>query len=503
MTRSSTLAAHSDIQPGTASDAYVPASASKLLSSYGLLAASSIAGQLLGFIGLAVVARRLGPHNLGAYGFAAALATYFALPLMPGTAMVGIRDLATPGRSRGQTVAEVQTFLILNGAIAYLALFLLAPVLSGDSLTRALIPLAGLPLIINAVGLDWAMQGTQRLKPLALYRFLGQVAYLAVLLAVLTGGATGAKRYALCNALGFAVTATLTVIYVRRRIGPKLGTLLRAPRNLARRLHHRARRSFVPSVSLMMIQVYYSVDIVLLGYLRGNHLVGEYTVAARLPLAVTALASLWVTAFYPHATSLFYTDKERLRSQVGQFSSLSIVAALPLVAFGFVIGREVMEALFGSAYGSSGTAFAILLSSSAAALLNANIAQVLLACGDNPGFLLSVTLGAVLNVVLNLALIPSMGIAGSALATLLAESVVIGAAAIRLSRTVGHIDLEWRRLTRGAIALAGATLLLLVLNNTVPWWAALLAATAAYAAFALVTRAVTVQEAARILRPGA
>src|SRR5205814_4261478 len=141
--------------------------------------------------------------------------------------------------------------------------------------------------------------------------------------------------------------------------------------------------------------------------------------------------------------------------QIGQFSSLSIVAALPLVAFGFAMGSEIMGALFGGAYRSSGTAFAILLSSSAAVLVNANIGQILLACGDDRGFLLSVTVGAVVNVGLNLALIPALGMIGSAVATLVAEAAVIATAGLRVSRTVGRIELEWHRLTRGVVALCG------------------------------------------------
>jgi O-antigen/teichoic acid export membrane protein len=477
-----------------------PSTPGKLVSAFGLLVLSSIGGQVLGFIGLALVSRRLGPHNLGAYGFASSLSGYFALPLMAGTAMVGIRDLATPGQARGEIVAEVQTFLSINGIVGYVALIALVPVLTADALSRELLPLAGLPLIINAVGLDWAMQGMQRLRPLAVYRFLGQVLYLAVLVSVLTGGATGAKRYALCNALGFGLTAVLTVVYVYRLVRPRIATLLATPRQFVARLRARSRRSFVPSVSLMMIQIYYSVDVVLLGYLRGDRLVGEYTIAARLPLAVTGLAALWVTTFYPHATTLFYRDRERLRSQIGQFASLSIVAGLPLVVFGFVVGRDMMAGLFGAAYVSSGTTFAILLSSSAAALLNANIGQILLACGDDRGFLASVSLGAILNVALNLALIPPLGTVGSALATLVGESAVIVAAAVRVSRTVGQIDLEWGRVIRGIIAVSGAFALLLLLNGTVGWWSALIVASSAYVVFAIASGAVRLSEVRRVLR---
>jgi O-antigen/teichoic acid export membrane protein len=477
------------------------ASARGLLSSYGLLALSSLGGQTLGFIGLAVVARRLGPHYLGAYGFANNLSNYFALPLMAGVAMVGIREIAVSADSRMQTVLEVQGFLLLNGVIAYVVLVALAPILSSDPLSRTLLPLAGLPLIINAAGLGWAMQGMQRFRPLALYRFLGQVVYLVVLLAVLTGGATGAERYALCNALGFGVTAMLSTIYVWRSLSVSVRGILEPARHFVGRLRKLVRRSLAPSISLVMIQVYYSLDFVLLGYLRGDHAVGEYTTASRIPMGILVLASLWVTVFYPHAATLFHSDKERLRRQVGQFMTLSALAAFPLVPFGFVMGHQIMAAMFGQAYGPSGTAFAILLSSSAVALLNANIGQILLACGDDKAFLLSVTVGAVLNVALNVALIPQLGIAGSALATLLAEAAVIVSVSIRFWHTMGRITLEWSRLARASLALLGAFGLLLLLRPISPWWSALFAGILGYAVLLIAVRAISFAEIRHILRP--
>jgi O-antigen/teichoic acid export membrane protein len=311
-------------------------SVSRLLSSYGVLVIANLACQALGFIGLAVVARRVGPHDLGAYGFASNLSGYFALPLMAGMAVVGIRELATADDSRGRIVAEVQSLQVLNGVVAYVLLIALVPVLTSDPLSRALLPLTGLALVINAAELGWAMQGMQSLRPLALYRVLGQIAYLAVLLAVLTGGATGTERYALCNALGFGVTAILTIIYVWRRLGARIVETLAMPRRLFGHFATRVRSSLASSISLTMIMIYYTMDFVLLGYLRDDYAVGEYTAASRLPLAVTALASLWVTVFYPHAARLFYADRDRLRRQVGRFATLSLLVGLPLVPLGFV-----------------------------------------------------------------------------------------------------------------------------------------------------------------------
>jgi O-antigen/teichoic acid export membrane protein len=439
-----------------------------LLVSYAYLLVSNIGGQIIGFAALAVVARRIGPHDLGAYNFANNLSSFFALPLMAGVVMVGMRDLAKSVEHRSTVVREVQSFCLLNGIIAYGALILLTPVLTSDPLARRLMPIVGLPLLFNGIGLDWAMQGLQRARPLAFMRFGGQVVYAAALAFLLGRGESGTVRYAWANAIGFGVTAAVTLVYVWR-IVPR--AVERVPlRKIISHLIHRARASIAPGASLVMIQIYYASDVVILGYMSGDHAVGIYSTATRLPLAATVFASLWVTVFYPHAAQLAKDDRATLTDQVGQFATLAIIAGLPLLPVGFIIGRQLLGGMFGGQFAAGGTAFAILLVSSAAALLNSTIGQTLLASADDRAFLISVTIGAVANVALNFALIPVLGIDGSALATLAAESLIIGLATARFRATVGRFRLEWQRLLRATLVVAAAAGILDSLHRAMPWW---------------------------------
>jgi O-antigen/teichoic acid export membrane protein len=472
----------------------------RLLASFTALAVGALASQVLGFIGIAIVARHLAPQELGAYAFATNLSSYFALPLMAGVAVVGIREVAASVDSRPRTVAEVQIFVLTNGVVAYALLFILTPLLSSDPLTRTLLRVTGLALIINAVGLDWAMQGLQRLRLLSLFRFLGQAIYLPVLLIVLVGGAQGAVRYALCNLLGLAVTGALTVTYVWRSVGFRSIYTSLDYRSVPRVVRARASRSFAPAIGLVMVTLYYSVDVVVLGYIGTEHDVGEYTVASRLPIALTTFASLWVTTFYPHAAVLFRYDRERLKDQVDRFATLSVVVAAPCVPVGLVLGRHIMATMFGATYSPGGIAFGILLSAAGAALVNANVGQILLACGDDRGFMWSVSAGAVVNLALNFMLIPPFGIEGSALATLIAELCVIAAAGRRIAPKLGRIRLDGERLARSCIALGALAGTLIAMRAVAPWWVTLVVSGVVYCALLGATRAITVAELRQVGR---
>ena len=432
-------------------------SSGRLLRSYALLAGATIASQLIGMVVLAIVARTLGPEYLGAYAFAASITLYFTLPLMPGITTLAIRDYARADSKPAVVVSEVQLLMGVNALLAYGLLLALAGVLVPDESARTLLPIAGLMLIVNAFSLDWTLQAMQNAKALSAWRLAGQVVFGLVTPFVVNGGLEGARTYAWCNIAGYLITAVGAGVWVWRSQGrPYQRVSLRAAAR-------RARRSLPFGISLVMVQIYVSLDVLLLGWIGTSKQVGEYAAAAKIPLALSGLAGMWVVILYPHASVLFKDDREALRRQVSKFTGLGIMVALPLIPIGFVAGDQIVEAVFGSAFAPAAASFAVLLCSTTVVIVNSNIGNLLLACNDEKAFMYAVTAGAVLNLGLNLLLIPPIGILGSALATLAAESLVLTSMTWRFQRIVGRITLELRRVASAVIATLALTAALLLL----------------------------------------
>lgn len=474
----------------------------RLLLSFLYLAVSSIGGQLIGLIGLAVVARYLGPRYLGAYNFANNLSNLFALPLMAGVAMVGMRELALSRGDAPRIISEVRSFQVVNGVVAFVLLVALDPFIAPTPTERILLPIVGGTLIINAFSLDWVMQGLQVSRPLALIRFLGQVVYLAVLLPLLAHGRQGAEIYAIANLAGFATVTVGTTLYARRRVRHRTVRI-----NLRLRLasmRSRARRSLAPGLSLGLVQLYNTIDVVVLGYLATSHQVGEYATAERLPLAVAVFSTLWVTVFYPHAAQLARADREGLRDQVGLFTSAALMLAPVIVPIGLFQGGAILALVFGEAYRGAGLAFGMLLITSVATMVNATLGQVLLAISDDRAVLISVAAGFGVNLALNLALIPLIGMDGSALATICAEVTIVALTTVRFVRVIGPPRLRVRRLAGALCSLLGASCVLVWLEARCVWWLATLCYLVTWGA--LMSATLTVRRSdvvkAYALRPG-
>ncbi len=462
-----------------------------LLRGFAVLASGTVASQAVSFAVLAVVTRRIGPSSLGDYQFALSLAQYFAIPVNFGVTVLAIRDVVREPERAREITGEVVTLLFGVSLVCYAALVVLAPVLATTDGVEALLPITGLTFVIGALTLDWMLQAERRLGLLGGLRLGAAVAGGIVAVATVASGPDGATAYAWSYVAALAVLA----------VGAGVGTVRSPgwPRRIARlrMLSRRLVRSLPFGASLVLIQVYYSLDSIMLGYLGTSADVGQYAVAYRIPLAIAGLAGVWVQALYPHAAGLAVEAPERLGTQVSRVASLSILLAVPLAIGGVLVADELMPAAFGSDFAAASTPFALLICSSALIIVSVNFGNVLLACGDERFYAAGVGAGAALNVGLNFALIPSLGTTGAGIATVAAEALVFVVMAVRFGRRVAPVRLEWGRLARGLVAAALLALTLLLLRDE-NVWIAIAAGVAVWAAAALAVRAVRPSEIGRL-----
>jgi O-antigen/teichoic acid export membrane protein len=468
-------------------------SSARVVRGFLLLAGSRVATQAIGFAVLTIAARRLGPENLGAYQFALSIAVYFAIPVNVGATLTGVREIARDPTCAQDVVGEVLTLQAILAVVAFGALVALTPVIAVSSGSEAILPIAGLTIVVGALSVEWVLQGLQQLGRLALARAGGQVVYGVLVPVLLVGGIAGSKRLAVITVLGLTITGVACNILAWRAIGAPRLTLD------ARRLTRRFVTSVPIGIAFVMIQVYYSIDSIMLGYLRGTADVGQYAVAYKIPLALAALTGIWIQALYPHAAALFDRDRAELRRQVGRFASLATVVALALGAGATIAGPDLMPALFGGAYEDAGAPFVLLMWGTAVVLVSVNFANVLLATGDDRRYAIGVTLAAALNVGLNFALIPSFGTTAAAIDTIAAELLVIVYMFVRFRRVIGPVQLDTGLIARGAAAALAMAAGMLALSSVLGAAAQTAAGAAMWVVLAFALRLVTREDLRRTL----
>jgi O-antigen/teichoic acid export membrane protein len=468
-----------------------------VLRGFAVLSAATVLIRLIGFVAVTLFARKAGPQTFGTYAFAVALAGFVVgTPTNFGIGTLGTRKIARDPATARKVVGEALAVQAIIAAFAVALLVALVPLLSSNGELVAVTPFVALYYVAYSMTVDWALQGLQRLKAVAVARLAGQVLFGIVTPLILISGSAGAVRYAAVFAAGAILTAIVAFAMVRRAVGPiKLSWSTASLWDLAK-------RAAPLGFSLVMLQIYYSMDQVLLGLLNDKAEVGQYAAAAKLPVVLSGFIQIWVSAMYPHASKLFTHDPDRLRRQLGSFTSVSVVLALPLAAGSAIVGTQVITSLFGPAYSQAGTTFAILMAASAIVVVANNYTSLAMAVDMERTFALSVTIASVINVLLNLLLIPLYGAVGAAIATVVAESVVFLICAHRVVARIGRPPLAARRIAGAIVATVVMSAALLAMPSGTSVWLRIAAGVAVFLVVAAACGAVRREDLA-LLRRGA
>jgi O-antigen/teichoic acid export membrane protein len=214
----------------------------------------------------------------------------------------------------------------------------------------------------------------------------------------------------------------------------------------------------------------FKVDVLLVGYFESDAATGHY----RAALQVSEF--MWVVSIAMEQVMIQSTARLWEDGALGELTALLsrllryvVVVTVLLVAGVFVLSEQFLTLYFGPAYEASVLPLRVLLPGVLGFAMARVIWPVLQAGGHLRTLLLATGTAVVVNVVLNLALIPTVGIVGAAIGT----SVAYGSMAVThvaAARTVGLRPLEGLPVARTA-ALGLATIgLLWVLEPLGPWW---------------------------------
>ncbi|MGM0452724.1 MAG: lipopolysaccharide biosynthesis protein [Thermodesulfobacteriota bacterium] len=400
-----------------------------------------------------VLARVLGVEGFGIYAFCLSVIQVLTVPAMLGGQLLLVRDVAAYksggefGFLRGLLLyfrrANLLVSAVLALAAAAVAMWVypdsrfLAPFLIAVSL---ILLLSGMQLQGAALrGLHHVLLGqtAQMLRPVLV---MGMVAAMSVFW---DGGLRPADAvWAQVASTGILVASFHVLLY---RMLPRQVLQARPAYEASRWCH-----SMLPLVLAGSMQILNKeTAVVLLGAMQGPENVALFRVAQRAAMLIPFGLQAVNMAIAPTVAELFSKkEKQRLQRLISK-SMLAVLAfALP-VALGLVLGGTwLIPLVFGKDYAAAYWPMVILCTGQ---LVNAGMGSVglILNMGGRERLTaIAVAIAAVVNVVLNVILIPVWGAAGAALATsagLLVWNVVL---AVWLYRDTGIVSVFRPRLLR-------------------------------------------------------
>ena len=402
----------------------------KITKGAGLFLVGIIAGRFILFIGRLLIARHGVEADYGVYSLASVVFSIATVIAVLGMGRGVSRSIAY---ARGQKdVKKVQNLIPAALHFVLLASIVLCAIIffASDTLAAGVFHDVSLafPLKVFAVGIPFAalagifaaiFQGFGEVKPTVYFNnIMRSLLFVALLLPVVFLNLPFAGVY-YASLISMVITCAAMVIYSSRRLPVpiRFRTGLRA-NPAARELLFFS----LPLLGLAMLNMIISwTDTLMLGSFKSSVDVGLYN-AAHPPAALISTPLLALQPIYLPVTSALYAGGaiSEIRRNFAILTKWLVAATMPLFLVLFLFPETVLGFLFGPNYVPAAGALRILSIGFIIGTLLGPNGGTFIAMG-HPRFVMWVTAAAVaMNVGLNAALIPPLGIEGAAIASLAA-----------------------------------------------------------------------------------
>jgi O-antigen/teichoic acid export membrane protein len=385
----------------------------------GWLVAERVAVLAVGFFVNVWFVRHLGPVQYGVFSYAVNFSALFGLFASLGLDSIVVRELARAPEADGELLG---TALALRSGAAVLMWVLAVGtvlVLRADLLARSMVAVLSIgSLAVAASVFDLWFQAKIASRGVVIARSGIFIAAAAVRCLLILADASLLVFGALVVATSLATAAAAYWLYRRARLPPKPLTFSAA----------RARALLADGwpliISSLSIVVYMKIDQVMLVAMVGESENGVYAVAVTLsevwyflPTAVSATVFPLVVEAYDRL------DRDSFEGRMQAFydgmAALGYAIAVPIA----LVATPLVRTLYGEQYARAGTVLSIHVISFLFVSLGVARGRFLMAGNFTRFAMVTGVVAAVLNVLLNLLLIPVSGAVGAAWSTLVSYAV--------------------------------------------------------------------------------
>jgi O-antigen/teichoic acid export membrane protein len=423
------------------------------------LSVGDFLAKTLNFLAFVYLARRLGVEIFGVLEFANGLLTYFLLLADAGVEIWATREASRAVDLRG-LAGRVLPLRFSIAALAFGALLAILAWLPDYVGLKPLLVLFGLTLFAQAVSLKWLFMGQQKMTRVAAGLVVSQMVFAATVFGFVRDAGQLLRVGVFKLAADAALALFFALRFAREHGGLRLPLTLRGARAMLR-------PALTIGAANAMGLLNFNFDSILLGFLKGPVLVGLYTAAYRPVTIALALPVTYFQGLFPALSQLFAEDREAFLHLARRSLRLCAIFAVPVGVGGVMLAEPVILFIFGSNYADSAVPLRILVWSAVFVVIRGSYRHALNAAGLQNLDLRAAVSSSVVNVGLNIALIPKFGMVGAACATVLGDFVWFAMAGWYFTRRVRSLHL-FSLLGRPvlAAALMGA---LLGLTPGIPW----------------------------------
>lgn len=365
------------------------------------------------FVGVWIV-RYLGPEQFGLLSFATAFVGLFGAIAALGLQRIVVRDIVRNPDCARETLGTAALMQLIGGLLSYLLILVaIAYLRPDDAIVRTIVAILGSIMLLRTsdISVFWFESQVQSKYTVWVQNSVFLVFAAIKVLLILQQAPLIAFVWA---SMVEAVVVAIILLGVMSQRGPSLAKL----RVSAKRAKSLLKDSWPLIFSAIAVSIYAKIDQVMLGEMIGDEAVGIYSAATRISEVWYFIIPIVLTSLFPTLASLHAKKSDLLPRRWIQAYALMFWLSVAVALVLSLLAGLIVNLLFGEAYSGS----AIVLVIHVWAGINVAVGSVwsnwILLENKLQIGLYGQLAGSIINVGLNIWLIPVYGAVGAALATL-------------------------------------------------------------------------------------
>ena len=371
------------------------------------------------FIGIFLV-RFLGPNKFGIYSYALSFITLFSALSILGIEKIVVRDLINHPEKQNSILGTAFFLRIAGTAISLVLIFVLVFLIGDSGITLIMIALMSTLIIFRSVQvIDYYFQA-KVISKFSVYAQFGSLVVGSVIKIILILYNAPLIYFGISVGIENFVMAGILINNYRLQ---KLSLFdWKFDKNISKEI---LKESWPLIISSIAVTMYMKIDQVMIKHMLGEREVGFYAAAVQLCESWYFVPTVIAGSLFPAILSAKQTSiklyESRTQKLIDLLTWMSIGIALPVTLF----SELIIKILFGSEFAVSAPVLTVYIWAGVAAFIGVASSQYLIAEKLTKLTLYRTVPGLILNIILNLILIPSYGIVGSAYATLISYTFTV------------------------------------------------------------------------------
>ena len=388
-----------------------------------LNALNTVSSIIFPIITFPYAARVLLPDGIGIVNFQQSIINYIILLTSLGIPLYAVKEIAKcrdNKQLRNKVTLEILILNLFLCVLGYIAVFIIGAFVPQVVENAVLFYILSLSIIFSCIGVDWFYKGIEDFKYITIRAIIIRF-FAAILLFVFVRDKSDILEYGIVVVSSTVGNNFINFLHLRKyaKLSDFNFSQLDITRHLKPALH-----IFVLN---LVISIYVNLNPVMIGFLSNNQEVGEFSAGIKITHVVLALITSTGGVIMPHCSNLLQTSNySKFVELCTKSLNFTVLISIPIVV-GLILLAEPITLLFcGDGFYDS---INILYWNSPVILFigitNVIGIQTLYPLEKVNVVIASATSGAIINVVLNLFLIPEWGATGAAISTFFAEFSVL------------------------------------------------------------------------------